>query len=404
MGKFGKKTVVSSDMSNYMIGVMGPSGFGKTTLMFKTCDKLFGEDGYMIFDIGAEQGTKAIDGVVYEHVPNFGKLKEVVDDIVKNKDSDYPDLKVVVLDTLDAYFEIVEEYVIKAWNSENAGNSNFKKATSINSVEGGYGRGMDRVVDTAKKVISRLNSVGVGVWWTAHIKEKDQADLFTGANFTTLTANMTLKYFNSIKNSCHIVACGYFDRNIEKQEVGDENPVTKKKKERSTIIQEARKIKFRDDLLIADAKSRFAHIVDEINLDTNEFITAIQNAIKAEQSGAEKKENTIREIERPKIVETANVEPVVEKEKVVVKAETKVSDDLPDDDEPPFDIDDSKEETGLNRETTISEIKALFKELNKDAKIRIKAIRGEGRSLEDCSDDDLKEIKEIVDSELMIEE
>ena len=403
MGKFGKKTVVSSDMSNYMIGVMGPSGFGKTTLMFKTCDKLFGEDGYMIFDIGAEQGTKAIDGVVYEHVPNFGKLKEVVDDIVKNKDSDYPDLKVVVLDTLDAYFEIVEEYVIKAWNSENAGNSNFKKATSINSVEGGYGRGMDRVVDTAKKVISRLNSVGVGVWWTAHIKEKDQADLFTGANFTTLTANMTLKYFNSIKNSCHIVACGYFDRNIEKQEVGDENPVTKKKKERSTIIQEARKIKFRDDLLIADAKSRFAHIVDEINLDTNEFITAIQNAIKAEQSGAEKKENIVREIERPKIVETANVEPIIE-EKVVVKAETKVSDDLPDDDEPPFDIDDSKEETGLNRETTISEIKALFKELNKDAKVRIKAIRGEGRSLEDCSDDELKEIKEIVDSELMIEE
>jgi GTPase SAR1 family protein len=403
MGKFGKKTVVSSDMSNYMIGVMGPSGFGKTTLMFKTCDKLFGEDGYMIFDIGAEQGTKAIDGVVYEHVPNFGKLKEVVDDIVKNKDSDYPDLKVVVLDTLDAYFEIVEEYVIKAWNSENAGNSNFKKATSINSVEGGYGRGMDRVVDTAKKVISRLNSVGVGVWWTAHVKEKDQADLYTGANFTTLTANMTLKYFNAIKNSCHIVACGYFDRNIEKQEVGDENPVTKKKKERSTIIQEARKIKFRDDLLIADAKSRFAHIVDEINLDTNEFITAIQNAIKAEQNGAEKKENVVREIERPKIVETANVEPVIEEEKVVVKAVTKVSDDLPDD-EPPFDIDDSKEETGLNRETTISEIKALFKELNKDAKVRIKAIRGEGRSLEDCSDDELKEIKEIVDSELMIEE
>lgn len=403
MGKFGKKTVVSSDMSNYMIGVMGPSGFGKTTLMFKTCDKLFGEDGYMIFDIGAEQGTKAIDGVVYEHIPNFGKLKEVVDDIVKNKDSDYPNLKVIVLDTLDAYFEIVEEYVIKAWNSENAGNSNFKKATSINSVEGGYGRGMDRVVDTAKKVISKLNSVGVGVWWTAHIKEKDQADLFTGANFTTLTANMTLKYFNSIKNSCHIVACGYFDRSIEKQEVGDENPVTKKKKERSTIIQETRKIKFRDDLLIADAKSRFAHIVDEINLDTNEFITAIQDAIKAEQSGVEKKENIVREIERPKIVETANVEPVIEEEKVVVKAETKIIDDLPDD-EPPFDIDDPKEETGLNRETTISEIKALFKELNKDAKVRIKAIRGEGRSLEDCSDDELKEIKEIVDSELMIEE
>jgi hypothetical protein len=344
-----------------------------------------------------------LDSEFHFKIPVYDDMGEIYQPIDKDGETRLTEIK-INNELITGFDKDVEEYVIKAWNSENAGNSNFKKATSINSVEGGYGRGMDRVVDTAKKVISRLNSVGVGVWWTAHIKEKDQADLFTGANFTTLTANMTLKYFNSIKNSCHIVACGYFDRNIEKQEVGDENPVTKKKKERSTIIQEARKIKFRDDLLIADAKSRFAHIVDEINLDTNEFITAIQNAIKAEQSGAEKKENVVREIERPKIVETANVEPVIEEKKAVVKAETKVSDDLPDDDEPPFDIDDSEEETGLNRETTISEIKALFKELNKDAKVRIKAIRGEGRSLEDCSDDELKEIKEIVDSELMIEE
>ena len=36
MGKFGKKNIVSSDMSNYMIGIIGPSGFGKSTLMYKT--------------------------------------------------------------------------------------------------------------------------------------------------------------------------------------------------------------------------------------------------------------------------------------------------------------------------------------------------------------------------------
>ena len=83
MGKFGKKNIVSSDMSNYMIGIIGPSGFGKSTLMYKTCEKLFGDEGYIILDIGAENGIAAINGAVSEHTPTFGKLKEVIDDIVK---------------------------------------------------------------------------------------------------------------------------------------------------------------------------------------------------------------------------------------------------------------------------------------------------------------------------------
>lgn len=398
MGKFGKKNVVSSDLSNYMIGIIGPSGFGKSTLMYKTCEKLFGDEGYIILDIGAENGIAAINGAMSEHTPNFGKLKEVVDDIVKNK-ADYPNLKVVILDTLDAYFEIVENYVIKAWNSENAGNSNFKKATSINSVEGGYGRGMDRVVDTAKQIISRLNSVGVGVWWTAHVKEKDQADLYTGANFTTLTANMTLKYFNAIKNSCHIVACGYYDRSIEKQEVGDENPVTKKKKERSAIIQEVRKIKFRDDLLVADAKSRFANIVDEINLDPNEFIKAIQDAIAAEQGGVPiAKSEPKREIEAPKIVESSEIEVTAIKED---ESHNHIVDDL-DDDESALDIDEDI--VVEDKDKIIAEIKALFKDLPKEARDRVRAIKGKAADLSDLSMDKLKEIKEIVDDALSIEE
>lgn len=398
MGKFGKKNIVSSDMSNYMIGIIGPSGFGKSTLMYKTCEKLFGDEGYIILDIGAENGIAAINGAVSEHTPTFGKLKEVIDDIVKNK-ADYPKLKVVILDTLDAYFEIVENYVIKAWNSENAGNANFKKATSINSVEGGYGRGMDRVVDTAKQIISKLNSVGVGVWWTAHVKEKDQADLYTGANFTTLTANMTLKYFNAIKNSCHIVACGYYDRNIETQEVGKENPVTKKKKERSAIVQEVRKIKFRDDLLVADAKSRFANIVDEINLDADEFIKAIQDAIKAEQGGATAvKSEPKREIEAPKIVESSEVEVTAIEED---RSHNHIVDDL-DDDEPSLDV--GEDDAAEDKDKLVAEIKALFKELPKEAKVRVRAIKGEAADLSDLSIDKLKEIKEIVDDALSIEE
>ena len=286
--KFGNRKSISKNVNDYMIGIMAPSGWGKTTLMYETCEKLFGPDGYFIADMGDEDGTAAINDINAEQIPTWKKFKEIVDDVVKNKDTDYADLKVIILDTLDASFEKAEEFVVQSWNRENMGQQGFKAASSINSVEGGFGKGLDRTIETVKKEIARLAKVGVKVWWTAHVKEKDQTDLFTGTNYTTLTANMSMKYFNSIKNISHIIGFGYLDRTVEKQEVGEANIVTKKKKTRNTVTDETRKIKFRDDAMIADAKSRFSKIIDEIVLDTDEFIKAITDAINS-ASGDEAK-------------------------------------------------------------------------------------------------------------------
>ena len=339
MGKFGKKVSVSTNINDYMVGIMAPSGFGKTTLMYQICEKEFGSDGYIVLDMGTEDGVSAIEGVVAEPVPNWKKMKEVVEDIVKNKDTDYADLKVVVLDTLDAAFEIAEEFTIDSWNRENIGQKEFKKATSINSVEGGFGKGMDRVIDTVKKEITRLEKVGVKTFWTSHVKEKDQSDLFTGANYTSLTANMPMKYFNSIKNSSHVIGFGYFDRSIEKQEVGDANPMTKKKKERKAVIDEARKIKFRDDALVADAKSRFKYITDEINLDCDEFIQAIKDAIEAERKNGNvstpTKTASKKSVKKPEPV----VEDEIEEETISEVIEETV-------DEAPFDIEETIDSLG----------------------------------------------------------
>jgi hypothetical protein len=359
MGKFGKKVSVSTNINDYMVGVMAPSGFGKTTLMYQICEKEFGSDGYIVLDMGTEDGVSAIEGVVAESVPTWKKMKEVVDDIVKNKDTDYADLKVVVLDTLDAAFEIAEAYTIDAWNRENISKKDFTKSTSINSVEGGFGKGMDRVIDTVKKEITRLEKVGVKTYWTSHVKEKDQSDLFTGANYTSLTANMPMKYFNSIKNSSHVIGFGYFDRSIEKQEVGDANPMTKKKKERKAVIDETRKIKFRDDALVADAKSRFKYITDEINLDCDEFIQAIKDAIEAERKNGNVAPATTKKTATKKV--TKKPEPVVEKDeeddelldqlKAAVDSIEDVENEIPDD-AVPFDLDDDED---ILAEDTIDE-------------------------------------------------
>ena len=374
MGKFGKKVSVSTNINDYMIGVMAPSGFGKTTLMYQVCEKEFGSDGYIILDMGTEDGVSAIEGAVAEPVPTWKKMKEVVDDIVKNKESDYADLKVVILDTLDAAFEVAEAHTIDAWNRENMSKKDFTKATSINSVEGGFGKGMDRVIDTVKKEITRLERVGVKTYWTSHVKEKDQSDLFTGANYTSLTANMPMKYFNSIKNSSHVVAFGYFDRSIEKQEVGEANPMTKKKKERKAVVDETRKIKFRDDALVADAKSRFAYITDEINLDCDEFIKAIKDAIAAERKngGVATKATTKKTVKKAApVTEDEELDDIVEQLKVAANI---VDDEMPDD-SVPFDIDEPEEEVDevitLDADR-LAAIRTAFKSADAGAKAEVK--------------------------------
>lgn len=376
MAKFGKKIKVNNGMENFMIGIMGPSGFGKTSLMYHVCQKKFGDEGYILLDLGDEDGVAAIDGVTAEHVPTFKMFKEIVDDIVKNKNTDYPQLKVIILDTLDALFNIAEQYTISAYNREHMGEQNFRPATSINSVEGGFGRGMDRVVDTVKKELTRLKNAGVGVWWTSHVKERDQTDLFTGASYTQLTASMTMRYFNSIRDISHLIGFGYYDRSIQKIEVGEVNPVTKKKKTREITTSENRKIKFRDDSLVADAKSRFSSIVDEINLDTDEFIQAVEAAIK-EASTSAPSTPAHKKVTPPK--EDPVDEPEEDFEDDVTEPKVAI-----DDNNMPWDMDDETEEE-FDVEEAKAKLRELFKSGTKEQKAKVKEIRGD-KTLAQISD------------------
>ena len=395
--KFGNRKSVSKNVNDYMVGIMAPSGWGKTTLMYETCEKLFGPDGYIIADMGDEDGTAAINDVAAEVIPTWKRFKEMVDDIVKNKDADYADLKIVILDTLDATFEKAEEHTVKVWNQENMGQQGFKPASSINSVEGGFGKGLERTIETVKKEINRLAKAGIKVWWTAHVKEKDQTDLFTGTNYTTLTANMSMKYFNSIKNISHIIGFGYFDRTVEKQEVGEANVVTKKKKTRNAVLDETRKIKFRDDSMIADAKSRFANITDEIVLDTDEFIKAITDAINS--AGGENASTTAPAKSTKK--KTLKVEEPVVEEEVEEVVEDIVEDVMEDIVEDIFEdeLDGSDEDITPVDKAALSAIRAAFKEANADTKAQVKTVLADyGNKLaNEMRPSDVRKIMEILD-------
>ena len=320
--KFGKKNHVKVDPFNYSLMMLGEPKIGKTSLLYKVAEKLVGEDGYIFAEFFREKGHSAIEGIVAEEFPTWDDWVEFVDDIVENKTADYADLRVVFADTYDQYILMAEEEAIRLWNKDNPD----KRAKTLNQSWGGFGSGK-KVIELMFEQIDRLESVGVKVWWIGHVKTKEVKNIYDEETYQTLTSDQQQNYFNALKKNLHFLCLAYFDRQLQKEKTGRKNLVTKKEETKTVIKDETRKIKFRDDSFVVDSGSRFSDIVPEINLDPDEFITAITDAIKAEinKGGVSvedrKKENDKENDKELKRIAEAEKTARVEKELNKVKTE-----------------------------------------------------------------------------------
>lgn len=282
---FGKKNTVDLNPLHYNIGLIGESGIGKTTLMKEVCELLAPEIddriGYLHLDIGKEDGADAIEGIITEKVENWAKFELVINDIIKNRFTEYPNLQTVILDTYDELINITEPQVVKLHNLEH---SDKPKINSINAAFGGFGKGQDKVIDLILDKLWELKKVGVHFILVMHTKTKDIDDPVTGTSYTTLTGNLSQKYFNAIKTKLHFLGAAYIDRTIVTQKTGKQNLVTKEDITRNIVTGSARVINFRDDNYSVDSKSRFSEIADCIEFDRDAFIKAMQDAIIAESA------------------------------------------------------------------------------------------------------------------------
>ena len=315
MAKFGKKNKVSLNPLDANICLLGLPKIGKTTIMKEIAEKLVGEDGYLFLEMYRENGAKYIEDIVYEDVPDWDTFVDIIDDITENRTTDYADLKVVFLDTLDNALQLAEQESIRLWNKENPA----KRTTAINAAWGGYMKGQDKAMELLQEQLFRLRTVGVAFSVIGHVRQTTITDPITNESYQQITSDVSQRYFNQLKKNIDLVGIAYIDRELTKNKVNG--------KEVSTVKSETRKIKFRDDNYTVDSGSRMSQIVSEINFDADEFIEAMRNALEAEVKKGGKsvedrqQENAKEEKENLKRIAEAEVKAKVEKSLEEIKAQ-----------------------------------------------------------------------------------
>lgn len=279
--KIGKINRVNVDFGAYDYYLRGIAGIGKTTIAHEIGQMLFGDEGMLIVSVGRESGFDHLDGAFVAEATNWAELKEIVETIIKYKNEDYPNLRMVCIDSTDELFRIAEAEVVRMHNSMC---SPDKRVKSVKGAFGGFTAGEQKAVDIVVELLWSLNKVGVNRFFIGHTKIKSSQDVITGIEFDQLTTNLPFRYDNAIKDKVYVTGTGYIEREINDVKSGVEDKI-KKSKLRNAVEDERRVIVFRDDSHTVDTKSRFANITPKIPFDAKAFIKAVEDGIRGQVKG-----------------------------------------------------------------------------------------------------------------------
>ena len=251
-----KKNEVTVDLANYRYLFKAPPKFGKTTFFVELVKQLYGSTEFgLLCSIGNEKGYKTIPDVIVADCPTWRDLMEVVDDLVENRD-EYK-FRMVALDTIDELIAIASNEVIRLdWKQ-------CGEKRTINSAFGGYGAGRRKVEELVNSVITKINEANLGLVFLGHTKIKTLTPK-NGEAYDMLTSNLSSDYSKIFENKADMIITGVIEREVED----------------GLLQDESRWLVFRGDNFV-DAGSRFANIVERVPFSTDNFITAVKDAIKS---------------------------------------------------------------------------------------------------------------------------
>lgn len=275
--KIGKRTEVKIDLANYLYLLNGVAGIGKTTTVCEIGVKEFGEDGFILLTLGKEPKPTHIGGVLADSAKDWDELEEIVEALVDDRDTEYKDVKMIALDSVDELFRLCEKHVVGLHNKKVTNPSD--KIKTIKQSFGGFQAGENMVVNLVCDKIFELTDAGYSLFFIGHTKQKNKKDLYTEIEYEQITSNLENKYYNAIKDKVNIVMCAYMEREMADISV-QKDAFTKKDKEVGRIVSEKRIVTFRDDDYAMDVKSHLKHIVPKCELDSDVIIHELKEAMR----------------------------------------------------------------------------------------------------------------------------
>lgn len=385
--KFGRTYQMSKNFEDYSYIINGVGGIGKTTLVYEIGKlKTGSNEGTFIITCGGENKPKHIPDAFGDVAPDFKTFVAIVKELCSNKEA-YPDTKFVAIDSLDEYARIAENYVVSEWNATCALED---RAKSISQAYKGFQKGESRACDLMIQQVMKLQEAGYSILEIGHTKTKLKSDVITQVQFEQLTCNLDNKYYNALKDKCNLVAMCYFENTIDNIEE-KKNAFTKKMDKVGELVDRKRVMVFADDDNAIDCKSHFEYIPQKIDFNAAGFVKAVEDAIEMklnEANGSVPKKPVV-----PKETEVLTTAPTPSPDPTSVT--TPLSDDLEDDDDPPFDLDDDGEVTP-DFDAMRTEIRNLNKSGTAEQKKAVKAIiASTGKRLDAI--DDLETLTKIIE-------
>lgn len=385
--KFGRTYQMSKNFEDYSYIINGVGGIGKTTLVYEIGKlKTGSNEGTFIITCGGENKPKHIPDAFGDVAPDFKTFVAIVKELCSNKEA-YPDTKFVAIDSLDEYARIAENYVVSEWNATCALED---RAKSISQAYKGFQKGESRACDLMIQQVMKLQEAGYSILEIGHTKTKLKSDVITQVQFEQLTCNLDNKYYNALKDKCNLVAMCYFENTIDNIEE-KKNAFTKKMDKVGELVDRKRVMVFADDDNAIDCKSHFEYIPQKIDFNAAGFVKAVEDAIEMklnEANGSAPKKPVV-----PKETEVLTTAPTPSPDPTSVT--TPLSDDLEDDDDPPFDLDDDGEVTP-DFDAMRTEIRNLNKSGTAEQKKAVKAIiASTGKRLDAI--DDLETLTKIIE-------
>ena len=263
-----KKNVIKTDIASYRHYWRGVKKVGKSTLFRDLVLQEYGtEDAGLLISFADEEGYKSLDKLQYEVIEEWIKaedkdgnrgFKQLVDDLVKNRNTDYADIKLISYDTYDKMLEVGTKEVLREHTIEKG-----QPCKSINDAFGGFNRGVDRLKTMIQEQTSRLEKAGYGVIAIGHTKYKEKKDKIAGDSFEQITSSLRQDLDAVFADTAHVVMTITVDNVIEDNK----------------LVGTKRVMHFRDDGLV-DCGGRFSNIPESMPLGAKEYVEAFNIGVK----------------------------------------------------------------------------------------------------------------------------